>query len=163
MLLWWIESYDFSLESIKVLPGCGLKEVLSVWKEKWLVSISQDPWKSVPCSHGRLWFYPWAPASRLQLAKGKEGNYPALCQKISPPSPPRPTKFGAWNSWQLKKGFPSEEHNCRNALASQSLDFTGWENICDLRRIDERWRKPPRKTMGKRKAHLEQGENEAKS
>lgn len=40
---------------------------------------------------------------------------------------PNPAKFGAWNSWQLKKGFPSEEHNCRNALASQSLDFTGWE------------------------------------
>lgn len=59
--------------------------------------------------------------------KGKGGSYLALCHNILPP-----IQFGAWNSWQLKKGFPSEKHNCSNALASQSLDFTGWENICDL-------------------------------
>ncbi|KAL0626626.1 hypothetical protein AAY473_005685 [Plecturocebus cupreus] len=65
---------------------------------------------------------------RLQRLKEKEeGNYLALHQIFFP-------QFGARNSWQIKKGFPPEEHNCGNTLAGQPLDFTGWENICDLGR-----------------------------
>lgn len=39
--------------------------------------------------------------------KGKEGNDLAVCQ------PPQPSlsQFGVLNSWQLRKGFPSEEYN----------------------------------------------------